>query len=426
MSRRVFSCDTLVARDPSGAPRTVFGKNSDRPALEAQPLELVPAATHGSGSYVRCQYLTIPQARRTHTVLGSRPWWLWGFEHGVNAAGVAIGNEAIYTKDEVPDGGLLGMDLVRLGLERGGSAREALATVIELLERYGQGGSGIYRGGTAGGYHNSYIIADAREAYVLETSARHWVYRQVETGAAIGNLVTIEDDWDDASDGIDAYARERGWWWGPPGRRLDFRAAFEDVSLRGQTQDRYAASCRYLATHDSPASLRGVMRHLRDHFESGTVHDPDPSRPRSICVHPGRSAGATAASVVVELTPDDLPPVAWCSMSTPCTGVFLPVEVGQSLPASLTIGGDAQEDQSLWWSMRRLAELVELDPRSLTPPVQAVWGPWEQELLAATTADASSAARELPGRVEELLDRRAVLAETLAETATAGSLLTAS
>jgi dipeptidase len=423
---RLFSCDTLVARDPSGAARTVFGKNSDRPAVEAQPLELVRGAQHPHGTYVRCQYLSIPQARTTLTVLGSRMWWLWGFEHGVNEAGVAIGNEAISTKDELPELGLLGMDLVRLGLERGASARDALEVIVELLERYGQGGAGRYRGGSGTGYHNSFIVADAHEAYVLETSARHWVWRRVETSAAIGNLVTIEDDWDEASEGIDTYARERGWWWGPPGRRLRFRSAFEDQSSRGATQHRYESSCRFLATHESPASLRGMMRHLRDHLESGTVHDPDPSRPGSVCLHPGRFSSATAASVVVELTPGDRPPIAWCSMSTPCTGTFLPVEVGTPLPTAMTVGGEAQEDQSLWWAMRRLAELVELDPKALTPPVQDVFAPWEAELLTATSADPSSAARELAARMEELLDRRAVLAETLAETAAAGSLLTAS
>jgi len=31
---------------------------------------------------VRCRYLEVPQVPQTLGVLGSRPWWLWGFEHG--------------------------------------------------------------------------------------------------------------------------------------------------------------------------------------------------------------------------------------------------------------------------------------------------------------------------------------------------------
>jgi hypothetical protein len=52
--------------------------------------------------------------------------------------------------------------------------------------------------------------------------------------------------------------------------------------------------------------------------------------------------------------------------------------------------------------MRRLADAVEADPEKLTPLVQQVLGPWEEELLIATDADPESAARELGSRVETL------------------------
>jgi dipeptidase len=399
---QLLSCDTLVAFPDSG--RAIFGKNSDRGTFEAQLLESVAGAFHPAGSQVRCQYLTIPQAPRTLAVLGSRPWWLWGFEQGVNEAGVAIGNEALYTRDEVAETGLLGMDLVRLGLERGSTAREALATIIELLERYGQGGKAVYLPSFTAYYQNSFIIADAREAYVLETSRRHWVYKRVVVGTAIANLLTIEDDWDEASEGIEAYAHRQGWWWGPPGQKLNFREAFEDASIRVRAQDRYEASCRFLARPEL-ASVRGMMRHLRDHFEGGTIHVPettDRSWPRSICCHPGRFASATAASMVVELSADQRLPIAWCSMATPCTSAFLPVPVGSALPPALTVGGASNDDYSLWWAMRRLADAADADPAALTPLIQKVLVPWEQQLFIATEADPKRTARDLGSRVETL------------------------
>ena len=94
------SCDTLVALgSETRSGRTLFAKNSDRPTTECQPLQAVPARRHPPGATVRCTYLEIPEAPETLAVLGSRPWWIWGFEHGVNEAGVAIGNEALHTRE---------------------------------------------------------------------------------------------------------------------------------------------------------------------------------------------------------------------------------------------------------------------------------------------------------------------------------------
>ena len=48
----------------------------------------------------------------------------------MNENGVAIGNHTIYTRDPVPKTGLLGMDLVRLGLERARTAESAAEIII--------------------------------------------------------------------------------------------------------------------------------------------------------------------------------------------------------------------------------------------------------------------------------------------------------
>ncbi|NCB05472.1 MAG: peptidase U34, partial [Clostridia bacterium] len=128
-------CDTLGVLHESNA---LFGKNSDRSPNEAQVTELYPAQIYDGGE-VACTYRLIPQAKETLSVLLSRPVWMWGAEIGVNEAGVAIGNEAVFTKGKYGAPSLTGMDLLRLGLERAESAERAVNVIIELLETYGQG-----------------------------------------------------------------------------------------------------------------------------------------------------------------------------------------------------------------------------------------------------------------------------------------------
>jgi secernin len=94
------SCDTMVALGDRTKGEVLLAKNSDRLPDEAQRLIGLPAANYPADSRVRCQYLSVPQAPRTAALIGSQPFWLWGFEHGLNEHGVAIGNEAIFTREE--------------------------------------------------------------------------------------------------------------------------------------------------------------------------------------------------------------------------------------------------------------------------------------------------------------------------------------
>src|SRR5258708_2734680 len=119
----------------------VFAKNSDRPPSEAQTL-LAHAARPPAG-LLDTQYLRIADPGAASFV-GSHPTWLWGAEHGVNEHGVAIGNEKIWTVDDphALPAALLGMDLVRIGLERGRTADDAREAITSALREHGQGGSG--------------------------------------------------------------------------------------------------------------------------------------------------------------------------------------------------------------------------------------------------------------------------------------------
>jgi hypothetical protein len=186
-------CDSLVALPAVTGGPTLFGKNSDRPPDERQVLEFHTAAS-AAGERM-CTYVSINAHRHdTLAVIGSRPTWGWGFEHGVNEVGVAMGNHRITTIHDprpYPDA-LTGMDLVRLTLERAPSAAIGVAVLTELLERYGQGGSGFDM--TTHGrkpYWSSFLIADAVDAWVIDTSARIWSAEQIVGSRSVSNRPTI-------------------------------------------------------------------------------------------------------------------------------------------------------------------------------------------------------------------------------------------
>ena len=75
----------------------------------------------------------------------------------------------------------------RLGLERADTAEKAVDVITELLEKHGQGGS-CMEDDSGFTYHNSFLISDRKEAWLLETSGKYWAAERVE-----GNQRRITD-----------------------------------------------------------------------------------------------------------------------------------------------------------------------------------------------------------------------------------------
>lgn len=217
------SCDTFVyVQAEATSSGTLFGKNSDRPSEERHEVIRIPHLHHKEDATVQCTYITVPQASETLECILSRPSWLWGCEMGANSLGVVGGNEAVNTlladdllsSDGTPTQSLLGMDILRLALERGTSAKHAVDVCIHFLEAYGQGGP-CCEGDSDWTYENSFLFADSKEAYVLETAGtRHWSWERISKGEYrnISNGISIRKNWGAVSKDIKSICKENGWW----------------------------------------------------------------------------------------------------------------------------------------------------------------------------------------------------------------------
>jgi secernin len=395
-------CDTWVALpDVTLARRVIFAKNSDRPIFDCQPLVFCPRQVWPVGSRITTEYVELGQVPTTYAHLGSGPYWCWGYEEGLNEYGLVIGNEAIFTRTfrsaaqrfqhgSGPALGLLGMDLIRLGLERARTAREAVELMGALIEVYGQFGSGVPgKGHVEGGYDNSFIIADPTEAWVLEAAGQQWAAKRVVSGyASISNQPSIRTVWDLASRDIQTYAVAQGLWLEGSQPAFDFARVYTDERVPRQVSHlRAMRSRQLLAEQTGRITPQWMMRIARDHYEDTFLQGPffDAADPDflSLCMHVSAANftwGNTASSCVAVLpeSPEGLP-VFWWTPGPPCNGCYVPFFVhGSRLPEIISRAGaagrcvvppdqvapDTFSADSYWWLFRQLMDAVKGDPIS--------------------------------------------------------------
>lgn len=349
-------CDTMVALGNStynGA--VLFAKNSDRDANEAHEIIIVSGGEHAPGRKVKCTYIEIPQANRTYSVLLAKPFWIWGCEMGANEYGVVIGNEAVFTKAKVSKKpGLIGMDFIRLALERTKSAPEALRCIVGLLETYGQSGNCSFDQSLY--YHNSFLIADAREAWTLETADYQWAAKKVQNIYSISNAITIENEWDLCSDELVKFAVDHHWCKGRDD--FNFKKCYSEFlhTHFSQADLRRQCSMKSLEASQKKIDALSMMRALRSHPGQ---HDwrPDSSLTKwSVCMHQGFGpfrVSQSVGSLVSEISPDLT--THWVTgTSAPCTSIFKPIWMDSGLPSMGKSVINKYDSATLWWKHEEL------------------------------------------------------------------------
>lgn len=307
----LFGCDTLVVLPPlTGSDAIIFGKNSDRPSGEVQEILYVPSKTFGRNEKVQCTFIEIDQFPSTYSVLLSKPSWMWGAEMGSNSCGVVIGNEAVWTvvDDDSQTERLLGMDLLRLGLERSSNAKEAVTIVTSLLEKFGQGGPCSDTDLNLL-YHNSFLIADKTEVWILETAGQLWAAEQVTSGHRnISNCLSIGTNITLMSEGLKSYAKEQKLWKG------ESEFSFKDVFSSREGCYREVAGRKLLEelTADKQFNAERMFKILRD-------------KESSICMPASGSYHTSGSWVSVLRTKNDFPSCHWLTGTPdPSLSLFKP------------------------------------------------------------------------------------------------------
>ena len=353
-------CDTLcIPASPRG---TYFAKNSDRSPNEPHLVLRVPGSRHAPGSTLQCTYIAIPQVEYTREMVLCKPSWIWGAEMGVNEAGVAIGNEAVFTKSKTKRAppALTGMDLLRLALERADTARAAVEVIIALLEAHGQGGNCGF--GHEFRYDNSFLATDPGEAYILETSGKRYAVKRAGGPCAISNRLTLE-----------------------PFAKQYTEPVFSHFSRAKERR-------RQVLGRLSPSTdAAGLMSILRGHAPGLAGHEFARPSVGSVCMHAGGPIGDHTTGSLVAILRKDKPATLWITgASTPCIAAFKPVFWGSQSPPLFTEPGPSLQ----YWLRREhlhrsvIAGLVDIDSlRAQTHALESGWLAREQSLLAADTPD---------------------------------------
>ena len=378
-------CDTIVATAAATKGGiTLFGKNSDREPDEVQNLVIVPRKQHKPGEMVKCTYITIPQAAETARVLLSQPFWMFGAEMGANEYGVMIGNEAIFTREKPSSTGLTGMDLLRLALERGKTAKDALDTIIRLLEEYGQGGNCGYRQKFL--YMNSYLIADAAEAYVLECVKSWWAWKKISGAWSISNVISLGSDFDAASPGLIENALKKGWC--KSRADFDFKHCYSDpiITWAAAAHPRQACSRQALSHKHGSLTTADFFAILRDHGGREDEFRPE-KHGGTVCMHAAdklirrsQSVGSLAGNVSSKghfyyVT----------GAANPCLSPFFPIfSPGTVTPAGYLEGKAEYDKEAYWWYAEKLHRIALRHFPAALKSVKARIADYEAEMLRET------------------------------------------
>ena len=337
-----YGCTTiLVGKDATADNSIIVGHNEDMGTLSGRLL-FQPKKTNQEKD-IKVNYSTIPQVPHTYEYWAagnSKPvaekhydggWILCG----MNEFGVSIGCNTMSTReDQIPRGtGIMRYEIRKLILERSKTSRDAVSLVGQLIDMYSQCDSPV-----------AYCISDQNEAWVVETTYRHWVAKRIPDDGyhVIANQYTIETEWDIASDDLVGYAIEKGWY-APEEGSFNFKYIYGDQ----KNLDREINTSR---------EFQGKFM-LNNKVGSITVRDV-----LSVLSLPPIQTDGTQAYMIWHLRkniPVEIGCVMWFGMCGANTGAAVPIYMGSShSPEEYQEASMEEDSTSAWWKFKRLQKLI--------------------------------------------------------------------
>jgi dipeptidase len=337
-----IGCTTiLVGKDASADGSVILGHNEDMGTTSGRLL-FKPRMKHEERE-IAVNYVTIPQVEQAYQYWAagnSTPvadkfydggWILCG----MNEFGVSMGCNTMATREpRIPRGkGIMRYEIRKLILERSKTARDAVNLVGQLIDGYSQCDSPV-----------AYCIADREEAWLVETTYRHWAAKRIPDDGyhVIANQYTIETEWDAASDDLLDYAAAQGWY-DPEAGPLNFKYTYGDP----ENLDHIENTSR---EYQGRFMLRGKVGSL-------TVKDV-----LSVLSLPPVQTAGTQAYMVWHLRqqmPIEIGCVMWFGMGSANSNAAVPVYVGSSLvPEEYTEASLKEDKASAWWRFKRLQTMI--------------------------------------------------------------------
>lgn len=307
--------------------QTLFGLNTHAvPGTRRYGLVGHAGRNPALGEKIATDTLPLLQGRDCWALVGAGWDGAWGLTHGCNEQGVVMGRAGWKSRVDSSPETLLGTDLVRVVLERAHNAQQGAEILTDLISRHGQ----RYSADAADVFtDNVFLIADAREALLVEAAGRHWALLECRRSRAVSDAALIRQDWQRVSHELAPEAVRLGWW-KDDGNKLDFGGLLgEGCPVQTWALQRWGRATLLLEQQDGRLDLDGLRMLLDEHFDTAIDKFPGPLPPRRL-----------GNFLVVVAADHPAVPVAWCGIDLAGVPLHFPVLPGGILPEGLLNQGN--------------------------------------------------------------------------------------